>query len=57
MHIYWDAPKWDALLGQLLGGTTGIMSIHSSLIRLCLIFTLSNKNVCFAVQIPRKLDI
>ena len=32
------------------------MSIHSSLIRLCLIFTLS-KNVCFAVQIPRKLDI
>ena len=57
MHIYWDTPKWDALLGQLLGGTTGIMSIHSSLIRLCLIFTLSFKNVCFAVQIPRKLDI
>lgn len=55
MHIYWDTPKWDALLGQLLGGTTGIMSIHSS-IRLCLIFTLSKK-VCFAVQIPRKLDI
>ena len=45
------------LLGQLLGGTTGIRSIHSSLIRLCLIFTLSFKNVCFAVQIPRKLDI
>ena len=57
MHIYWDASKWDALLGQLLDGTTGIMSIHSSLIRLCLIFTLSFKNVCFAVQIPRKLDI
>ncbi len=56
MHIYWDTPKWDALLGQLLDGTTGIRSIHSSLIRLCLIFTLS-KNVCFAVQIPRKLDI
>lgn len=55
MRIYWDTPKWDALLGQLLGGTTGIMSIHSS-IRLCLIFTLSKK-VCFAVQIPRKLDI
>ena len=55
MHIYWDASKWDALLGQLLDGTTGIMSIHSS-IRLCLIFTLSKK-VCFAVQIPRKLDI
>ncbi len=45
------------LLGQLLGGTTGIMFIHSSLIRLCLIFTLSFKNVCFALQIPRKLDI
>lgn len=45
------------LLGQLLGGTTGIRSIHSSLIRLCLIFTLSFKKVCFAVQIPRKLDI
>ena len=57
MHIYWDTPKWDALLGQLLDGTTGIMSIHSSLIRLCLIFTLSFKKVCFAVQIPRKLDI
>ena len=57
MHIYWDTPKWDALLGQLLGGTTGIRSIHSSLIRLCLIFTLSFKKVCFAVQIPRKLDI
>ena len=57
MHIYWDASKWDALLGQLLDGTTGIRSIHSSLIRLCLIFTLSFKNVCFAVQIPRKLDI
>lgn len=57
MHIYWDAPKWDALLGQLLDGTTGIMSIHSSLIRLCLIFTLSLKKVCFALQIPRKLDI
>ena len=57
MHIYWDTPKWDTLLGQLLGGTTGIRSIHSSLIRLCLIFTLSFKKVCFAVQIPRKLDI
>lgn len=57
MHTYWDTPKWDALLGQLLGGTTGIRSIHSSLIRLCLIFTLSFKKVCFAVQIPRKLDI
>ena len=33
------------------------MSIHSSLIRLCLIFTLSFKYVCFAIQIPRKLDI
>ncbi len=40
MHIYRDTPKWDALLGQLLDGTTGIRSIHSSLIRLCLIFTL-----------------
>ena len=57
MHTYWDTPKWDALLGQLLGGTTGIRSIHSSLIRLCLIFTLPLKNICFAVQIPRKLDI
>ena len=57
MHTYWDTPKWDTLLGQLLGGTTGIRSIHSSLIRLCLIFTLSFKKVCFAVQIPRKLDI
>ena len=57
MHTYWDTPKWDALLGQLLGGTTGIRSIHSSLIRLCLIFTLSFKKVRFAVQIPRKLDI
>ena len=28
-----------------------------SKICLCLIFTLSFKNVCFAVQIPRKLDI
>ena len=57
MHIYWDTPKWDTLLGQLLDRTTGIISIHSSLIRLCLIFTLSFKNICFAVQIPRKLDI
>ena len=57
MHIYRDAPKWDKLPGQLLGGTTRIMFIHSSLIRLCLIFTLPLKNICFAVQIPRKLDI
>ena len=57
MHIYWDVPKWDALLGQFLGGTTGIRSIHPSLICLCLIFTLSFKKVRFAVQIPRKLDI
>ena len=57
MHIYWDVPKWDALLGQFLGGTTGIRSIHPSLICLCLIFTQSNKKVRFAVQIPRKLDI
>ena len=57
MHIYWYTPKWDALLGQLFNRTTGIMSIHSSLIRLCLIFTLSFKYVCFAIQIPRKLDI
>ena len=57
MHIYWDASKWDALLGQLLDGTTGIRSIHPSLICLCLIFTLSFKKVRFAVQIPRKLDI
>ena len=32
-------------LGQLLDGTTGIRSIHSSLIRLCLIFTLSKKSL------------
>ena len=57
MHIYWDVPKWDALLGQFLGGTTGIRSIHPSLICLFLIFTLSFKKVRFAVQIPRKLDI